>query len=291
MIPRREQQVFSLGGVYIGSNAKGNIVINPPFNPNEFGRKMGYKLGDELYAINGKPLTVQNYADIIDEVKAGMKEGETLAVKIGRLNSNNTIDTMTLSAPVAKVTLLDVNKLALMTDASPKQLLVQKAWLTPGSAQPKERPVANATDVNNIDAIIKATYSTLSGPAGQRDWNRFYSLFLPEAEMGATVRTADGKKTFKSFTPEEYKKMNSGFLMQSGFYEEELKRNMQQYGNVATVQSSYQFRFAPDGKVQQRGVNYFTLVQSNGRWWIANLAWQDEDKNLPLPAELEKKTM
>jgi hypothetical protein len=61
-----------------------------------------------------------------------------------------------------------------------------------------------------------------------------------------------------------------------------------QFGNVATVQSAYQFRFIPGGPVIQRGVNYFTLVHSNGRWWIANLTWQDEEKNLPLPQELER---
>jgi predicted metalloprotease with PDZ domain len=292
LIPRREQQVFSLGGIYIGPNAKGQIAINPPFNPNEFGKKIGYRAGDELYAVNGKVLTTQNYNEIIDEVKAGMKEGETISFKIGRLNANNAIDTMTLSTPITKVTLLDINKLVLMPDPTPKQLLVQKAWLTPtNNSSLKVPPVANAADVNSIDAIIKATYSVISGPAGPRDWNRFYSLFLPEAEMGAVVKTPDGKKTFHTMTPEGYQKTNAPFFAQSGFYEEEIKRNVQQYGNVASVQSSYQFRMKPEGKAEQRGVNYFTLVQSNGRWWIANLSWQDEEKDLPLPKELDKKTM
>jgi hypothetical protein len=292
LIPRREQQVLSLGGIYIGPNAKGQIAINPPFNPNEFGKKIGYKAGDELYALNGKVLTTQNFNEIIDEVKAGMKEGETISFKIGRLNANNTIDTMTLSTPITKVTLLDINKLVLMPNPTPKQLLVQKAWLTPTNSNSlKETPVANAADVNSIDAIIKATYSVISGPAGPRDWNRFYSLFLPEAEMGAVVKTPDGKKTFHSMAPESYQKANAPFFAQSGFYEEEIKRNVQQYGNVASVQSSYQFKTSPTGKVEQRGVNYFTLIQSNGRWWIANLSWQDEEKDLPLPKELDKKTM
>jgi predicted metalloprotease with PDZ domain len=288
-IPRREQQIFSLGGVYIGPNSKGKIAINPPFNPNEFGRKLGYKAGDELYMLNGKTVTLQNYNEVIEEVKGAMNEGEILTAKIGRLNSNNTIDTLALSTPVTKVTQLDVNKLSPMSNATPKQLLVQKSWLTTG--QVKQTPIANAADVNSIDAIIKTTYSVISGAAGSRDWNRFYSLFLPEAEMGTIVKTPDGKKVFKSLTPEAYQKANAPFFNQSGFYEEELKRNVQQYGNVASVQSSYQFRITPNGQVEQRGVNYFTLVQSNGRWWIANLTWQDEEKELPLPPVLEKKTM
>jgi hypothetical protein len=289
-VPRREQQIFSLGGVYIGLNQKGIVAINPPFNPNEFGQKLGYKQGDELYALNGKSLTSQNYNQVIDEVKAAMKEGETLIVKIGRPNGTTT-DTVTLSSPISKVTVLDINKLTLIPNPTPKQLLVQKAWLTPTSGLQKEMPVANAADVNSIDAIIKTTYAVISGAAGPRDWNRFYSLFLPEAEMGAIIKTPDGKNIFKSLTPENYQRSNAPFFTQSGFYEEELKRNVQQYGNVASVQSSYQYKLTPGGKVEQRGVNYFTLVQSNGRWWISNLSWQDEEKGLPLPVELDKKTM
>jgi predicted metalloprotease with PDZ domain len=290
-IPRREQQIFSLGNISMAPNSKGNISIAPPFKPNEFGKKMGYKQGDEIYAINGKAITAQNLYEVVNEVKQGMKEGEIITVKVGRINSNNTIDTVLLSTPVFKVTSLDVNKLALMANPTSKQQLVQKAWLTVTNNGVKEMPVANAADVNSIDAIIKATYAVISGPAGPRDWNRFRSLFLPEAELGALVTTPDGKKIFQSFTPEHYQKTNGPFFTQSPFYEEELKRNVQQFGNVASVQSSYQFRFAPGGKVEQRGVNYFTLVKSDGRWWIANLTWQDEEKNLPLPAELDKKAM
>jgi hypothetical protein len=137
--------------------------------------------------LNGKTVTLQNYNEVIEEVKGAMKEGEILTAKIGRLNSNNTIDTLALSTPVTKVTQLDVNKLSPMSNATPKQLLVQKSWLTTG--QVKQTPIANAADVNSIDAIIKTTYSVISGAAGSRDWNRFYSLFLPEAEMGTIVKT------------------------------------------------------------------------------------------------------
>jgi hypothetical protein len=289
-IPRREEQIFSLGGIYIGVNTKGNVSIGNPFNPNEFGKKMGYKTGDELYALNGKTITPQNFNEIINEVKQGMKEGEPLTAKVGRTNANNTIDTITLSAPVSKVTILDINKLSLMPGATAKQLLVQKAWLTAKNSDAKETPVAKADDVNSIDAIIKTTYDVISGAAGPRDRNRFESLFLPDAEMGTIATTQDGKKIFHSLTPTEYQKANAPFFAQSGFYEEEIKRNINQYGNVASVQSSYQYRLSPGGKIEQRGVNYFTLVKSGGRWWIANLTWQDEEKDLPLPKELDTKT-
>jgi hypothetical protein len=76
--------------------------------------------------------------------------------------------------------------------------------------------------------------------------------------------------------------------MQSGFYEEELNRKVSQFGNISSVVSSYQYRTEENGKVAQRGINYFTLVNSEGRWWIANLSWQDEDAENKLPKEMEK---
>ncbi len=262
----------------------------PPFNPNKFGKKLGYKEGDEIYAFNGLAVTPQNLNDVISQVRSSMKEGDPFTVKIGRRNNNNTVDTMTLSTAIFKVTVEDINKLEPMPDATAKQKLVQKAWLTAAkNNEVKETPPANPSDVASIDALIKATYDVISGPAGPRNWNRFHSLFLPDAQMGAMAMTPQGQSVFRAITPQSYQRSNAPFFLKNGFYEEELNRNVQQFGNVATVQSSYQFRFTPDGKIEQRGVNYFTLVKSNDRWWITNLTWQDEEKDLPLPAALQKK--
>ena len=289
-IPKAEQQVFSFGSIRMDVNEKGTVVIAPPFNPNKFGKKLGYKEGDEIYAFNGLAVTPQNLNDVINQVRSSMKEGDPFTVKIGRRNNNNTVDTMTLSTAIFKVTVEEINKLEPMPDATAKQKLVQKAWLTAAkNNEVKETPPANPSDVASIDALIKATYDVISGPAGPRNWNRFHSLFLPDAQMGAMAMTPQGQPVFRAITPQSYQRSNAPFFLKNGFYEEELNRNVQQFGNVATVQSSYQFRFTPDGKIEQRGVNYFTLVKSNGRWWITNLTWQDEEKDLPLPAALQKK--
>ena len=289
-IPKEERQSFSFGNIAMGVNENGTVVINQPFRPNEFGKKLGYRAGDEIYAFNGISVTPQNLNEVINQVRNGMKEGDPFSVKIGRRNSNNTIDTMTLSTTLFKVTTVDVNKLSLVPDATAKQKLVQKTWLTAAKGnEVKETPPANPSDVASIEAIVKTTYEVISGPAGPRDWNRFYSLFLPDAQMGAMAMTSTGQSVFHSITPQSYQKSNAPFFLKNGFFEEELKRNVMQFGNIATVQSSYQFRFTPDGKIEQRGVNYFTLVKTNDRWWISNLVWQDEEKDLPLPAELQKK--
>jgi hypothetical protein len=281
--------VYSLGGISLAPNAKGAISIAPSSPLNEFGKKLGYKGGDEVYAFNGVTVNPNNLNEVVTDIKAKMREGQPFTAKVGRKNESGGIDTVTLSTTVSQVTELDINKLELMPQPTSSQLAVQKAWLTT-QAQASGVPAAtaNPADVASIDAVIKTLYDVISGPAGNRDWNRFYSLYLPDARMGAAVKTPGGD-AFRSFTPAEYQKMNAPQFAQSGFFEEELNRKVMQYGNVAAVQSAYQFRFQPNGPVEQRGVNYITLVKSEGRWWVANISWQGETKDLPLPVELQKK--
>ena len=287
--PKAERKVYSLGGIGLVPNAKGAISIAPASPLNEFGKKLGYKGGDEVYAFNGVTVNPGNLNEVVTDIKAKMREGQPFTAKVGRKNESGGIDTVTLSTTVSQVTELDINKLELMPQPTPSQLLVQKAWLTTQSqASGVPAATANPADVASIDAVIKTLYDVISGPAGSRDWNRFYSLYLPEARMGAAVKTPGGD-AFRSFTPAEYQKMNAPQFAQSGFFEEELNRKVMQYGNVASVQSAYQFRFQPNGPVEQRGVNYITLVKSEGRWWVANISWQGETKDLPLPVDLQKK--
>ncbi|MDB5246922.1 MAG: peptidase domain protein [Segetibacter sp.] len=286
--PKAETKVYSLGGIAPYPTDKGIITISPYSKLNDFGTKVGYKIGDELYAINGVNLTAANVMQAIETIKSTMKEGDNFEVKAGRKNAAGTIDTVILKTTVFKATQTELNKLAPMITATAKQKMVQQKWLTAAETNVTATPPADPKDVSSIDAIVKATYEVISGPAGPRNWDRFSSLFLPEAKMGATVTSPAGQEQFRSFTPNEYRKLNAPFFTQSAFYEEELKRNVSEFGNMATVASSYQFKFDPAGKVEQRGINYFTLAKAGGRWWIVNLSWQDEDEKNKLPAGFEK---
>jgi predicted metalloprotease with PDZ domain len=285
-VPRTERQTFSFGGVSLQPNEKGVISVNAPFRPNAFGQKLGYRLGDEVYNVNGEALTLGGLQEQIPAIRSKMKEGEPFVVRVGRKNASGGIDSLILSAPAEKVTQVELNHLSFIPGASAQQRRVRDAWLQ-AKPEPRERPAAIPSDVSSLDAIVKATYEVISGPSGPRNRERFYSLFLPEARMGAVSPTPGGGR-FMDFSPEQYMQMNEPLFLKQGFYEQELRRTVQQFGGVAQVASAYQYRFTPGGKIEQRGVNYITLVQSGGRWWIANLSWQDEENNLKLPAELVK---
>ncbi len=159
-------------------------------------------------------------------------------------------------------------------------------------------PAAAPADVDTIEHLMSALYGVISGPAGQpRNWDRFRSLFLPDGRMGviraATSATAD-KPAFAGdvvlFTPDTYVQRDTPFFAKNGFYERSIANRVEEFGNLATVWSTYESRHeAADAQPFARGINALQLVHAQGRYWIANITWDDEREGLKLPQKyLEK---
>ncbi|HET9949763.1 MAG TPA: hypothetical protein VFQ22_12635 [Longimicrobiales bacterium] len=75
--------------------------------------------------------------------------------------------------------------------------------------------------------------------------------------------------------------------LQSGFWERELARRTEEFGNVAHVLSSYDSRVGSEESAPvARGVNSIQLLRYGGRWWIESIVWDLETPALPLPADL-----
>ncbi len=150
---------------------------------------------------------------------------------------------------------------------------------------------ANADDVGNIDGMITALYEVISGPAGERDWQRFSSLFRDGASMGAISQTEDGELRYVSMTPDDYIERNDEYFKKNDFWEEEIDREVFQFGEIATVQTSYKIKSGKDGKVTHRGVNSVQLVYDQDRWWITNITWNSEREDNKIPEKLLNDTM
>jgi hypothetical protein len=147
---------------------------------------------------------------------------------------------------------------------------------------------ARPEDVGSIDGIIKATYETISGGVGvPRQWGRDLTLFDPHSRLLAPH--ADPKtgaiRVFND-SHQEYVDGGDPIMVKEGFTERELGRVVKQYGNVATVLSSYEGKFASTGKILARGVNIFTLYNDGRRWWILSIIWDEEKPDRPIPPEL-----
>jgi hypothetical protein len=139
---------------------------------------------------------------------------------------------------------------------------------------------ANPADVSSIDAIIRATYDVISGPAGQRrDWNRMRSLFTANARL-----MPHGARGLRSGSVDDYIASSGPLLEGDGFVEREIGRRVEQYGDIAQVFSTYESRRSPNGPVFMRGINSFQLVRHQGRWWVVSILWQAETPQVPIPS-------
>ncbi|PAU92797.1 hypothetical protein CK503_15005 [Aliifodinibius salipaludis] len=150
---------------------------------------------------------------------------------------------------------------------------------------------ANEEDVGSIDGIITALYDVISGPAGQRDWDRFSSLYKEGANMGTISKAEDGSLRYVSLTPDQYIDRNDEYFKENGFWEEEIGREVFQFGEMATVQTAYKIRSAEDGEVTRRGVNSVQLVYDQNRWWIINIIWNNEREDNSIPEWLLRDTL
>jgi hypothetical protein len=149
---------------------------------------------------------------------------------------------------------------------------------------------ARPADVNSIDAIIAAIYDVISGPANQkRDWARMRSLFVPGAHLIPTGMHPDGKIGIRMLPIDEYISRSEPLMEKEGFFESELSRRTEQFGNIAHVWSTYESRHAKADKPFARGINSIQLMNDGQRWWIVNIMWQGESPEHPLPQKYVQK--
>jgi hypothetical protein len=145
-------------------------------------------------------------------------------------------------------------------------------------------PPPRPEDVKSLDSILGAIYDVISGPAGDRDWNRFRSLFVPEARL--TSATQKNGSPVRLLDVEGYARGAGGYFKTHAFYESAIANRVQRFGNIAQVFSSYESRNAPNEKPFARGVNSIQLFNDGSRWWVISILWDEETTTNPLPPDL-----
>jgi hypothetical protein len=144
-------------------------------------------------------------------------------------------------------------------------------------------PVARPEDVRSIGSMLQAIYDVISGPVGERDWNRLRSLFLPQARFTRTGKDARGAVQVEPANVEEFIVEARQVFLKESFYENEIASQVQTYGNIAQVFSSYESRHAPGEKPFNRGINSIQMINDGKRWWVLSILWDDERPDNPLP--------
>lgn len=155
----------------------------------------------------------------------------------------------------------------------------------PAAAATAARP-ADPKDVSSLDAIVHALYASISGPKGApRDTNRLRSLFGPNARMVPTGMGQGGKPTLRSWNVEEYLAAAFPGLMANGFYEKEIGRTTESFGNAWHIMSVYDSRMTPEAAPFARGINSIQLFNGGERWFIMSVFWDSERPGNLIPPE------
>jgi hypothetical protein len=171
--------------------------------------------------------------------------------------------------------------------AKPQAVAPSQSNAAAAQAAQAASPAANPEDVSSPDAILAATYGAISGPAGQkRDWDRFRSLFIPDARLISARRTDDGSYSVQSLSPNDYAARADAYFAKNGFAEREIARKAERYGNIMQIFSTYESRHdAKDEQPFARGINSFQLFFDGKRWWVVTIFWQEETPDNALPKE------
>lgn len=192
-----------------------------------------------------------------------------------------------LKSVVVLAVICAIGGLSVAQDSKPAPVTVPAPKQQPAAiAAP---PVANPADVGSVDSIIKSVYDVISGPAGkQRDWDRMRSVFIPGARLIATGKRQAGGYGSRVMTVDDYILANGPYLEKEGFFETEIARKTESFGQIVHAFSTYESRHKPEEKPFARGINSIQLMNDGNRWWIVTIFWQGEDEKSPLPEKYLK---
>lgn len=127
----------------------------------------------------------------------------------------------------------------------------------------------------------------MSGPAGRSiDWDREREMYHPAARLMRSGVDEDGRPWIRVMTLDDYIVDTTPFFAENDFYEVEIGRHVDRFGNVAQVRSAYEARRHPDdADLLKRGVNLIQLYNDGVRWWIISVLWDNERPAVCLPSD------
>jgi hypothetical protein len=164
----------------------------------------------------------------------------------------------------------------------------QRPAIVPPSLDSTPRPEAKPADVSSVDAILKTLYDVISGPAGQkRDWDRFRSIMAPNARLMPTSPRPGGGAALRALSADDYAASSGPFLEKNGFFEREIARTTETYGNIVHAFSTYESRRTADlaEKPFARGINSIQLLKDGNRYWVVSIFWDAERPGNEIPAK------
>jgi hypothetical protein len=141
--------------------------------------------------------------------------------------------------------------------------------------------------VKTLDSTLESLYAVISGEKGEaRDWELMKFLFHQDAKLIPSGKNKEGTIGARFMTVKDYITSSGNWLVENGFFEKEIHRTTNTFGNITQVFSTYEsFHSEADDKPFARGINSIQLLNDGTRWWIINIYWTQESLENPIPDE------
>ena len=155
------------------------------------------------------------------------------------------------------------------------------------SAQAQNSENDYLSKCQSLDSTLETLYRVISGEKGEaRNWDLFNYLFKPNAKLIPSGKNKEGVYGLRYLSPQDYIDQSGGWLVENGFFEKEIHRTVNTFGNITQVFSTYEsFRSEKDEVPFMRGINSIQLLNDGNRWWIVNIYWTQESEENPIPSE------
>ena len=108
-------------------------------------------------------------------------------------------------------------------------------------------------------------------------------MFVADGHLIAVIKKPDGTFSYRYLTVEDYARGAGEYFRKTAFYEREVARKTEQFGQIAHVFTTYESRNAPDAKPVQKGINSMQFFNDGKRWWCVSVYWDSEREGNPLP--------
>jgi predicted metalloprotease with PDZ domain len=123
-------QNFSLGGFDVGFNDETKrLIIVDTQNMDAFGKAMGYKIGDEIFSLNGTEITMDNIKSIFGQFFDSVKDGELVKIEVMRPKRKGKFKKVLLKAAARKVEQKEYNIINVKKPMSDQEKVTFKGWL------------------------------------------------------------------------------------------------------------------------------------------------------------------
>lgn len=163
------------------------------------------------------------------------------------------------------------------------------ALLVVGAVLPAPVQAQSAHPAATIEGVMTELYAAVTREPGKPfGWDRLRDIALPGAIMVPQARQRGGN--LQPMSVEEFITwIDNGWRTvigtpnDRGFFERQLKLVVHQYGDIAMAFTTYEKGPYTPRAIQGRGINAVQLVRQDGRWWLASIAWDEENSAGPIP--------